>query len=85
MRTNTTNSVAGTGGFISVTASCLAGERLTGCGVFMGSACAGGSLANTCQIIESNPNSGGTSCAAQAYVGSSIPQTVLVTSAICRF
>ena len=69
--------------FQTVSVSCLAGERLTGCGSFMSRVCVGGSLANTCQIIEADSDN--TTCYEQAFIGSGVGSTTLIVSAICRF
>ena len=69
--------------FHTVTVSCLAGERLTGCGAFIDRICAGGTLANTCQVNEIDSNN--TTCFQQAFIGSSVGATTMIVSAICRF
>lgn len=69
--------------FRTVTASCLAGERLTGCGGFISRICVGGTLANTCGVDEIDSDT--TTCYEQAFIGSSVGSTTLMVSAICRF
>jgi hypothetical protein len=69
--------------FRTVTVSCAAGERLTGCGSFIDRICVGGSLAATCGIIETDFDS--VSCYVQAFIGSAAPSTTLIASAMCRF
>lgn len=80
-----TNSLvaAPNGTFQTVSVSCLAGERLTGCGSYISRACIGGSLANTCQVVETDMNT--TTCFEQAYIGTGVPSTTLTVSAVCRF
>ncbi len=71
--------------FQKVSVSCLPAERLTGCGAFIGKVCPGGSLGNTCALVENGPNPAATACTAQAFVGATVGTTLITASAICRF
>jgi hypothetical protein len=71
--------------FQKVSVSCLPAERLTGCGAFIGKACPGGSLGNTCALVENGPNPAATACTTQAFVGATVGITLITASAICRF
>jgi hypothetical protein len=90
VRSNSVVSTPGTSNWFATQVSCAAGERLTGCGIFMGAACWGGSQPNTCQIVEDDTN--GSTCYAQAYVGANINNGAsppggiqLFVQAICRY
>jgi hypothetical protein len=86
VRQNTVLTTQGVTQAYSNSVSCMAGERLTGCGAFMGRICApSGSLNDVCDIFENDPSTNGNTCYEQAYVGSNIPQTTLIVSAICRY
>ncbi len=84
VRSATVTSVSGSSAFYNASVSCLPGEYLTGCGGFISTACSGGSVANTCQLVETQTNSSATACFAQAFIGASIPSTFVTVQAICR-